>query len=1255
MPDSDDKLHGSLPLVLTPEQWANRQQPVNLRTMGALRPPGDRTMEFVRGDSLGIEHLIAPVNPNEAPEEAALRLHQATRKAELDHRRLVEEERNRIAERVEYVEPVEINPALLRERGIPPYYSQEQAEHTLGTLDERSRIESIAYLENDLTRVITLIKQAGYATAEDVKANAKSLDLSEFLVRDILPHVSDEIEARVVARNLLGIYGGDIKAAGNSYILNKFRLSPDDYYWQAADATAWATMDAALLSRYGGETADQFESDFGKTVGRNIDQNIFRLTSMGKTLLAQTESAYHGALSFGATVLGADRTADRLDNQHRFIQQYLTSDRIDTGNPTQDWLQDVAFIHAPLIASQKLPYMAFGSRMGAVVHHAGMWSSSLSSMIDNEVPLPLAVPLASVESAINRAIEKHFKIPGYDRAITSFSGSKLGQRPLGQAVIAGLGTAGEEGFKELLQGSVSKVTHDFASLGTPGVTIEEFKERLSSGWIEPVQGAATAGIVGAMGVGPRVLGAHLRHKDTIRRIDTVLDAAGGIAERKQDPERFKQTAGKIIENAKSFNQDVPAEVYLSAGRLDAIVPDATERNALLELMGATEEYSRSHATGADMCIGLEGYAAAVADHAKRAEFQKSIRVDPDGMTVAEAERSEEIGKRIQAEADALVHDGDAVGGTEPPPEFEAVRTELRQFDCLDVREADQLAATIYAAAKVAAEEEGGTIGQWIGTVHRRVPVPDQAGTHHDDAGLRSTPEARRSVPGRGEASPDAAAEKPVRTTEADAPSAAAPAPQSNAGESDGTSPHGVALTRLMRDNAAFATTVHDMGRAYLDQLEQGVKDGTAPESSRTAYESLLHLAGGKFDRDGLENVIRHWQASLHEDDAPSSKPVVAFDAFRSWLTDIYGNVRQNRRGENVDGATRSALDHLLASEREIRNVREYFYDRPERLENLIAFPPSVKREIDDKRREVESDELSRRDRVRIRAFLRALESREEIQDKARADVDAMPVYVAAETLVREGGSDEADAVLMVGPEKVAAIRKKFGDDVFGGATTPVHIVAGDHGYGDGAALLTEMADANGKAHDVSRRVREIVHERANRARHSLAETEVVPGDAAYHGGKRLELMALQLEGLRLVLNETRATPLRRLPLEAVVAAAEETVGRMRVRDVGRHRRYSTAERRYGRIALKAARDGDIGAAYDALQKQLFNHAVTAAMFTAWERRESFRKNHTDTKMIRALDALHEDYREPFRQLLTRYGVTSRPAVREGVGNERVVE
>lgn len=1612
------------------------------------------------------------------------------------------------AEREYQPEPVEVDPEALARADIPKWMKDKgRVDQTLTMMDsEAEKLDLYAYVNQNVASALDLVKKSGLPSAEEVDRFNRETGIPRSVVADILPHAKDELEARALAKRLVDIYGGDWQAMQQSYVI-RMLSNPEEAWKTAHNAAAYAKLEAAMLGRY----------------GNFAEQQLFRGKNALKTYQAGFEASAYSLGTMVGSMTGWDSLARETEYNRKLSQFRWHTDSLDTGNPKTDWLLDKALIDAPNLYSQVAPYAIFGPRLGGVMRYAGMFGSSLSGLLDEDVPMTAAVPLAVIDSSIQRYIEQKYIYPRFASISGALDKLPALERPMGSYLRGAVLDSIKQMPDEFFQESSGKLARDVGYLFTDDATWKGFKERVNTGWSGPLEGAATAGVASAMLIPfgfARAARAHHRHSAKLSMLDSVMDAARENSDRVDNPERFVEVSGKITENAERYNQDAPAEVYLSSDHFDALTRDmpAEEKADLLARMNAGEEYSRSRATGAEMCIKTPDYAKAIAGHAKEGEFRKWIKVDPDGMTVQDAEKAAETEKRILAEAEAAMNQlAEMDDAGELPPELAALRQDLRDVKELAAEEADQIATLYYQAAKTAVAEEGGTVGDWLNRLNLRAKFADQVRTQEqvDDLKLRAydafeqpaaaegvaptptelvVPDATVSAPAeaatseqppvsdsgaeptvrqadakaaspeadaayemewhyvpsrkeretadrraadleqmrmelgallahgkslsggelaryglrawhpqsvrmrmaelRGEAEawrkfqdnpdlvarlqeelgdvdlpskrfaeeekaaanpieylsafPDAigriklvpglvapaankiksalravysaaakgrknaltgivsrvvdsgeaaayktaitrdifregdfteaeinaimaedytdyfhvvdnygightlkghtdsvreasrgheaitsdaiqlipeiaspknlvaieknysglpvfiyeverdgatkvieeirkkrghltfqsmdgrwsgltthdvpmtkspgdptsettvqrqtarnntipskrtdvkpadnpeslplvegtarewvaaavdtiaaeagvqaddakvvadAVERIVKTGE-DLPEAQALAeelglveptdattsepPAGEANDSNQTETYrqsavaddaktladitfydGVTLIRLFRGRANFSSILHEMGHVLLRELQRRVENGTASELSRQGLETLRKLAGGEFTTKGVEKVMRHWEAYLREGVAPARTLTSAFDTFRTWLTGIYENIRDYLQGEDIDDATRTAFDHLLASDKEIREVRDFYYAARERLESLPIYSPELKKKIAAKRAAVERDELSRQDRIRIRAYLRAMESREPVRDMAAADIDAMRVYAVLHDLAAtDGGINEAEAVDMLGEALVARIKENHGANIFDGDPAAMHAVAGDHGYADAREMLDELAKAKDREAAIKDRIKTIINERTAKASEWIRQGEAMPGDAAYHNGNRLELLALQLEGLRQILSETQGKRIKALNLKAVTDAAATAVGRMRERDIGRHHQYANAERREGGKALRLAKAGDYQAAYEALERQMFNHAVTAEMFKAREERERFKRNNTLKSAINAIAAMQEDYREPYRQLLARYGVVLRPRVVEGAGGERFVE
>ena len=221
---------------------------------------------------------------------------------------------------------------------------------------------------------------------------------------------------------------------------------------------------------------------------------------------------------------------------------------------------------------------------------------------------------------------------------------------------------------------------------------------------------------------------------------------------------------------------------------------------------------------------------------------------------------------------------------------------------------------------------------------------------------------------------------------------------------------GVTLIRLFRGKSDFSTVLHEMGHVFLRDLENRAAEGKISPSSQNALDSLRKLAGGEFNREGIEKVARNWEAYLREGKAPSPELVDAFSRFRGWLTRIYRDIRNYIGQDEVDAEVRDAFDHLLASEEEIRQAREYYEAEGERLDDLPGLTPEERAETAAARAGAEKAEFSERDRLRHQAWKRAGEDGEAVRGQAEREIDGQPAYAAPRDMAAEGGISEAEAI-----------------------------------------------------------------------------------------------------------------------------------------------------------------------------------------------------------------------------------------------------
>ena len=643
--------------------------------------------------------------------------------------------------------------------------TRQRAEYAISLMNEGDRFDVLASAERNVLKTIEMLRDSGLPDVPEVEKYSWDIGIPRDIVRDILPHAKDELEARAMATRIIDIYGNE-DAARNSFVMNQLQ-NPDESYWFFNDVQARAKLESALMERHGDYFAALTDDS---AIGRFIDQNLYRLKSGYLEIGRSNLTTAHGWISSGAELIGADSVHDWANRRNDKVSRHNPYPTLDTGNPKTDWILDRAFIDAPNLYSQIAPYAIFGPKLGGTVRTLGMMGASLSSMEQESVPLAPRIVFSAIDALGQRYVEQKYIYPRFERLGKAIGRIPAAGRPFGEFIVEGVKDSVKQAPDEFLQEAWDKISHDIAYIFTDGATWEGFNSRLSGGWEQPVEGSATATMASLFMMVPgmpKAFKAHRLYHHKINSIQKILDATKEDSQRKANPESFKQAVRPIVENALRYNQDAPAEVYITAERMDEIIPDIEERRQLLTAMGANEEYSRSRATGANMAIKISDYATAIAGHPLEAEFQKFIKVDLDGPTAVDQEQMEEVFSALKADADALLAQmQDLTAQSALPPELKLLRDDLRAFDSIRADEADRVAALRYASVKMAAAELGITPGEYIRTHNIRVKYDDQAATLEQlDAIIRESDEYFASLDAEQGTANDPAANDTMPTTE----------------------------------------------------------------------------------------------------------------------------------------------------------------------------------------------------------------------------------------------------------------------------------------------------------------------------------------------------------------------------------------------------------------------------------------------------------------------------------------------------------
>lgn len=119
----------------------------------------------------------------------------------------------------------------------------------------------------------------------------------------------------------------------------------------------------------------------------------------------------------------------------------------------------------------------------------------------------------------------------------------------------------------------------------------------------------------------------------------------------------------------------------------------------------------------------------------------------------------------------------------------------------------------------------------------------------------------------------------------------------------------------LRPTADASTLIHEMGHAWLDEMERFAKEPDAPQTLTDAHKTvrdwLKVKEGEELTRAQHEKFARGFERYLMEGIAPSKGLAKVFAQFKKWLTDIYEKVKNLR--SPITDEIRGVFDQMLAA------------------------------------------------------------------------------------------------------------------------------------------------------------------------------------------------------------------------------------------------------------------------------------------------------------------------------------------------------
>ncbi|KPK74248.1 MAG: hypothetical protein AMJ84_00225 [Acidithiobacillales bacterium SM23_46] len=437
----------------------------------------------------------------------------------------------------------------------------------------------------------------------------------------------------------------------------------------------------------------------------------------------------------------------------------------------------------------------------------------------------------------------------------------------------------------------------------------------------------------------------------------------------------------------------------------------------------------------------------------------------------------------------------------------------------------------------------------------------------------------------------------------------------------------------------LSTFIHEAGHLYLEIMGSLASRADSPQQIKDDWQTILDYLGvdsyHEITREHHEKWAESFEAYTMEGKAPSIKLRDAFNAFRSWLLNVYRTIRGGPKAQVLTPEIRGVMDRMLASDEEIaiaENHQEYaslFMTQEESGMSPEAYAVYRNELVRAHNEGVEKEHQTVLQALKRESMAWWKHEREKVRAEVETEAHEMRVYKALFMLQRGTQPDGSAPTMspfkinkqslldLLGPDQtfLNQLPRPWVYAAKGGVD--VNEAARIFGYRDAHAMMNELASAPKMTDWIEAETDVRMRQRYPDPLHdgTLSETAL----KAVHNERRANVLMTELRQLRALQRRdrgiVRATERRiareerqakaanrgilpkRAELAAIKAGAKEAIGRRRVREVKPHI-YLAAERKAARQAFEAATRKDWEAAYNFKRQQIINHEMYRAAVRA---------------------------------------------------------
>lgn len=732
--------------------------------------------------------------------------------------------------------------------------------------------------------------------------------------------------------------------------------------------------------------------------------------------------------------------------------------------------------------------------------------------------------------------------------------------------------------------------------------------------------------VAALGLGGRgILSKSIRAEQHLQWWKKFVKLNDAIAKNSgASPQAMGNLIGAITDE---HGNSIETSIHVSADTIHELFQEGNEiapADEVFERLGISKkQQEESLATGTDIPVSYKQYFEGVAGTDIGITLDNDIRLAPDEPTAREMQKAlaeaTETARQVEADLVATMLEEKRTLG-QMPPEIKEMRKLLRLRKSkggfgLNSDAADAHLGVFLAGAARLSRLRSETMEAWMTRVG---PLLRIGGTAKAEA---------QKQPARGKGP---RATTFLETTEG-------------------------RLRRIIQlfegaDKSSFA---HEMAHIFILDMEDALLSGIVTDPAlktelQTNFDTLVKFGGslgadGKLTLAGQEKIARAFERYLQTGKAPSLRLTKAFEAFRKWLTAIYGYLTAH--DAKLNDQIKDAFDSMLASEMDIAEATVFYGAKASNIiKNLPDVTEKEKEKLQQLEVNVEQSAITKQVTKMYSAFLGIEGNREKIQQDAEEAISRQRVYHLIDAIKADKGVAIQDVLSIYGQSIIDEINGKHGRIITAKGKADLTALSQEFKFENGNdELINELRTATRKSTAVKEKIKQIKDEAKIAFRKGLQREGTLTGDEAITDEQALLFYMTEAAMLAKRVKNKGRQRFTKAQREALNATVKDILTKKSVKDATSWHAFARASQRNAKAALKAMEKGDFNEALRLKDQQIFNHIMTMEAIKLKKQIEKIERRYGKKKLKTSLSNtnIEDTFKEAILAIVNGFGLTGK--------------